>query len=242
MAGRQVPSPNLLGGADSPTHPQVPTRRDLRVAPGAIVFDLGNVLLPFDHLRGCRAAARRSPFTPEEIYRRLWGSGPRQGARMSGLVERFDRGRIGARDFFVQVRRLIDYRGTFGQLHHAWVDIFRANPAMERLVTDLAGRYRLVLLSNTNRSHFEHVRRRYPVVGLIRRRVLSYQVGFLKPDPRIYRLAVRKAGCAPAECLYVDDQPDFVAVGAGLGMMALTFRGARRLRSDLERLGRPGDT
>lgn len=193
----------------------------------AIILDMGNVVLPFDHMRGCRAAARRSPLSADEVYRRIWHS---------GLVEHFDRGEVGAREFFAGVRELIDYRGTLGQLRRCWVEIFRPNPAMDHLVRQLAPRRRLVLLSNINRPHFEHVRRRYPIVRTFRRRVLSYQVGLLKPDPAIYRLAVEKAGCPAAQCVYVDDNPDFAAAAGAVGITGLTFLGVRRLRSDLKRL------
>ena len=194
----------------------------------AIIFDLGNVVLPFDHMRGCRAAARRSPLAPHEIYRRLFGA---------DLVDRFDRGHINGRTFFAEARRLIDYHGPTGDLRRAWVEIFWSNPAMERLVHQLAGRVPLVLLSNVNRAHFQHVRRRYPIVRIFRRRVLSYEVGLLKPDPDIYRIAVSKAGCPATHCVYVDDKPDFARAAAAVGVTGLPFRGARRLRADLKRLG-----
>ena len=194
----------------------------------AVILDLGNVVVPYDHGRACRAAARRSPLAADDILRRLWGS---------GLVNRFDGGRIGPRAFFAEVRRIIDYRGTLADLRRCWVEIFRPNPAMERLVRQLVERYRLALLSNTNRPHFEYVRRRFPIVRTFRRRVLSYEVGLLKPDPAIYRLAVKKTGCVPAECVYVDDHPVLAGAAEAVGMTGLVFRGASRLRADLKRLG-----
>ena len=39
------------------------------------ILDLGNVVVRFDHGRACRAAARRSPLSADDILRRLWGSG-----------------------------------------------------------------------------------------------------------------------------------------------------------------------
>jgi len=199
----------------------------------AVILDLGNVVVRFDHRRACRAAARRSPLSADDILQRLWGS---------GMVNRLDVGRIGSRAFFAEVRRIIDYRGTLADLRRCWVEIFRPSPAMERLVHQLAARYRLVLLSNTNRPHFEYVRRRFPIVRTFRRRVLSYEVGLLKPGPAIYRLAVKKTGCAPAECVYVDDYPVFAAAAEAVGVTGLVFSGARRLRADLRRLGAAVDS
>ena len=217
----------------------------------AIIFDLGNVLLPFDHRRGCRAAARRSALSAEEVYRRLWGT---------QLVERFETGRIGTREFFRRARDLIEYRGTLAELQAAWNDIFRSDPAMDRLLRELAGKRSavsvqrsarnprpetrnpspgLVLLSNTNRSHFAFVRRQFPIVRHFRRRVLSCETHRLKPDAAVFRLAVAKAGVPAESCLYIDDLPEYISAAASLGLRALLFRGARRLRADLRRLGLP---
>jgi HAD superfamily hydrolase (TIGR01509 family) len=192
----------------------------------AVIFDLGNVVLPFDHRRACRAAARGTTLSAEEVYRRVWGT---------DLVRRFDRGDLAPRAFFAELRQLIGYRGRDAELRRAWNDIFRPDPAMARLVRDLAARLPLVLLSNTNRAHFEFVRRRFPVVRLFRRRVLSYEAGLLKPDPAIYRLAVAKARADLGECLYVDDLPAYVTAASALGLLALRFLNARQLRRDVMR-------
>jgi putative hydrolase of the HAD superfamily len=44
--------------------------------------------------------------------------------------------------------------------------------------------------------------------------VISCEVGVEKPDPRIYRFAMEKAGVTPAECLYVGDNYYVDAIGA----------------------------
>lgn len=57
------------------------------------------------------------------------------------------------------------------------------------------------------------VRDRFPV------RVISGVEGIEKPDPRIYKLALERAGVEPAEAVYVGDNPEFdVDPPAALGM------------------------
>lgn len=57
------------------------------------------------------------------------------------------------------------------------------------------------------------VRDRFPV------RVISGVEGIEKPDPRIYELALERAGVEPAEAVYVGDNPEFdVDPPAALGM------------------------
>ncbi|MBU2613369.1 HAD-IA family hydrolase [Patescibacteria group bacterium] len=48
--------------------------------------------------------------------------------------------------------------------------------------------------------------------------------GVAKPDPEIFRLAARRAGVAPEDCLHVGDQPDVDIRGAlAVGMSAIHY-------------------
>jgi putative hydrolase of the HAD superfamily len=52
--------------------------------------------------------------------------------------------------------------------------------------------------------------------------VTSQEVGFNKPDPQIFRAALRKAKLRPVEALYVGDQPQIDVAGAnGAGMLGI---------------------
>jgi putative hydrolase of the HAD superfamily len=60
--------------------------------------------------------------------------------------------------------------------------------------------------------------------------VFSCSVGVAKPDPQIYRIAADRLGVETRECLFVDDQPDFVAGAREAGMDAV------HLGTDIDRL------
>ena len=61
---------------------------------------------------------------------------------------------------------------------------------------------------------------------LIDEAVFSCSVGVAKPSPRIYELAAERLGVDPGDCVFIDDQPDFV-------------RGAVEARMDGYVLGEP---
>jgi HAD superfamily hydrolase (TIGR01509 family) len=65
--------------------------------------------------------------------------------------------------------------------------------------------------------------------------VISAEVGFLKPDPRIYELALQRGGSAPAAALLVDDMPANVEGAVAAGMSAILFRDIDQLRHELAR-------
>lgn len=59
--------------------------------------------------------------------------------------------------------------------------------------------------------------------------LISQAVGFAKPDPRIFRLALNAVPCEPHEAVMVGDSPHRDIAGArGVGMQALWVRTGRR--------------
>lgn len=101
----------------------------------------------------------------------------------------------------------------------------------------MAGRYRLLLLSNTNAIHFEMLRREYPLLRHFHGMVLSHEVHLVKPQPAIFEAAVRLAGCSPEECFYTDDVPEFVDAARTLGIDSEQFRGVEKLERELASRG-----
>jgi epoxide hydrolase-like predicted phosphatase len=68
--------------------------------------------------------------------------------------------------------------------------------------------------------------------------VISAEVGLLKPDPRIYELALQGAGVAPASALLVDDMPANVEGALAVGMSSILFADTDQVRRELaNRLG-----
>ena len=56
--------------------------------------------------------------------------------------------------------------------------------------------------------------------------VISGEVGLRKPDPPIYRLAARRLGLDPADCVFVDDIDTNVAAAEAVGMAGVVHRSA----------------
>jgi putative hydrolase of the HAD superfamily len=63
--------------------------------------------------------------------------------------------------------------------------------------------------------------------------VLSFEVGVVKPDERIYRVCLDRLGADPAETLFVDDRPDNVSAAAALGLQAFRYSDVETLRREL---------
>ena len=69
--------------------------------------------------------------------------------------------------------------------------------------------------------------------------VVSAEVGLAKPDPEVFRLAARRLGLPPAECVFVDDWDVNVGAAREVGMAAILYRADKGddLRVQLSALG-----
>jgi glucose-1-phosphatase len=193
-----------------------------------VIFDLGKVIVPFDFARGYRAMAELCSYAPEEIPRRI-GS--------TDLVRRFECGEVAPEQFVEQLCRTLDLQLEYEHFCRIWSSISLPETLIpESLLQGLKKRYRLLLLSNTNAIHFSMIRESYPLLRHFDDYVLSYEVGALKPSPRIYVEAIARAQCAPEECFFTDDIAEYVAAASKAGMDAVQFQSAAQIEAEL--LGR----
>ncbi|MCM8763672.1 MAG: HAD family phosphatase [Candidatus Omnitrophica bacterium] len=193
-----------------------------------IIFDLGNVLIRFSHSIAAKKLTQYSPYSHEEIHNLIFDS---------NIVSRYETGKIKTKDFFFRLKKLLKLNIGYLELRRIWNEIFFANPPVELIVKKLKGRYRLILLSNINYSHFAYIKEKFPVVGEFDRIILSYRVGFRKPHPLIYKKAIEVSNCLPGEILYIDDRVDLVSAALVLGINALCFRTVGELKKAMGRLG-----
>lgn len=194
---------------------------DIRV----IIFDLGKVIVDFNHQAICKRLAGHCSVTPDEIYKQLFES---------KLEAWFDEGRITPEQFHKEVIRSIGGNVTINSLKKIWNHIFTINAGISALLRSLKKKYRLLCLSNTNVWHFEYCRETFPVLGQFDAFILSYRVGARKPRSRIFREALRAAGTPPHQCVYIDDVPEYVRAAQALGMRGINFTSVEQLKQALK--------
>ncbi len=195
----------------------------------AILFDLGRVLVHFDFRRGYRELEGLCPYTAAEIPQRL---------SQTGLVERFETGKMERREFVEEISRILELRVDYDRFCQIWSCIFTHELLPESMLQGLARRYRMVLLSNTNALHFEMLRGAY---GHLLRHfdelVLSYEVGAMKPRPEIFQAAVAGAQCLPGECFFTDDIAAYVEGARSMGIDAVQFESREQLEGEMRARG-----
>lgn len=88
------------------------------------------------------------------------------------------------------------------------------DPAVLRLVRDLSGRYSTAVVTNGSRRVQRPKLERAGLASAVGPVLISGEVGLRKPDPALFRLALRRAGVAPEDALFVGDHPYEDILGA----------------------------
>jgi FMN phosphatase YigB (HAD superfamily) len=195
--------------------------------PDFMYFDLGNVLLFFDHGLAMRSMAKIAGVDPKRI---------RAIVMESDLQIEYETGLITGETFIERIAAGLGIPLDSREMLQAAADMFIANhqivPVLEhvkRLGIPIG------LLSNTCQAHWEWIlEQRYAsVVDHFGPIILSFEAKSMKPDPHIYRVAEEQAGCPPEKIFFVDDRHDNVEGARKAGWIAEPFTSADRLMDQI---------
>ena len=193
-----------------------------------IICDFGGVICTFDYRIFCERLARRIRRAADEIFAAAFGD---------RLQTDFESGKLSGREYHRAVMVRLDADVPYEEFRPMYGDIFTEVPGTCDLLRRLHRRYPLYLLSDTNEIHFGYVKETVPVLSVFDVFIVSYQVGAMKPDPRIYEEALRRSGLPAGACLFVDDRTLNVEGAMRVGMRALRFESPGALAAELSRLG-----
>ncbi len=97
-------------------------------------------------------------------------------------------------------------------------------PGMEELVKGLkVSGYRVFGLSNWSVETFALVRPVYPVLNLMEDMVISGVEKVMKPDHRIFELALNRFGIKAEETIFLDDNPVNIQAAREMGIKGILF-------------------
>ena len=194
-----------------------------------IIFDMGRVIIPFDFQRGYDRMAPLCGYAASEIPERL---------RSCDLVSQFESGQIEPEAFVEKFSGVLNFQIKYTEFCDIWSSIFLPDTLIpEEMLVALRGRYRLLLLSNTNAIHWEMVKEQYGALRHFHEKVLSFRVGALKPSPRIYQEALRLADARPEECFFTDDIAAYIEGAKQHGIDAVQFENADQIARELRARG-----
>ncbi len=192
-----------------------------------IVFDLGNVLIPFD-------------YTP--MLKKFDELKPGLGNKFSELYKNnyhihrnFESGKLSNDEFLNQMLEWCENTLDEQTFCKHFSEIFTENKAVSSLLPKLKQKdYQLILLSNTNEIHREYGYKNYDFLNHFDKLFLSHQVGFVKPEPEIYKAVQSYTKKNPEEHIFIDDVLEYVEGAKSVGWDAIHFQNYDQLLEDLQ--------
>ena len=196
--------------------------------PRFIYFDLGNVLLYFDHSRAMRKMARVAGVTSEQM----------RSIVLDGTLQvEYETGWISGVQFVSRISDSIGRDLDVADILQAAADMFVPNPQILSVLEKIRElEIPMGLLSNTCEAHWKWIGELgYPQVrGWFAPVILSYEVKSMKPDAHIYREAQHQSGHEAPRIFFTDDRPENVEAAKKAGWMAEVFVNADRLMETVE--------
>jgi putative hydrolase of the HAD superfamily len=195
----------------------------------ALLFDLGKVLVDFDFELGMERFAAKTSLTRPEFELVIWDK---------HWIRRYERGEISTSEYHQHLCERGKLTMGIQEFEEAWSAVFLPELLVpEQLLKNLQQRYPLILVSNTNESHATFISKQYTVFEYFHHRILSHQVGSLKPDYGIYRAAIQASGKEPEALFFADDREENIEAALELGIRAHLFRSVSGLVEALKNEG-----
>jgi HAD superfamily hydrolase (TIGR01509 family) len=194
-----------------------------------VISDLGRVIIFFDNNIFFEKIANYSPYSKEKI-------GELTSAHFD-LVELFDKGEMTPQDFYLRAAEKLGARIDYDTFFSIYNDVFSLNLPVLRIMKRLKRNYRLILLSNTDIMRFGFIKKKFPGIMIFDEYVLSFEVGFMKPHPQIYKEALKRAGYKAKECVFIDDREENIDAAAKLGIDGIHIGPPTNLEAILKEKG-----
>lgn len=195
----------------------------------AIIFDIGRVLIRVNVSLATSGLAEGIALSPQEIWSAL---------EKDPLWLDWQEGRISPRDWHLHVAKRLGGKLSFEEFVQVWNRALDPQPIQDdAFLQKLSREYRLAVLSNTDPLHVAHIESSYEFLSHFPVRIYSCRVGASKPNPLIYKEALRACRVRSEETIYIDDVAAYAEAAERLGMKGVVFRSSDQLQFELRHLG-----
>ena len=198
----------------------------------AVAFDLGGVLIDWN---------------PRHLYHQLFGDPAEMEEFLARVcTEDWHRQHDLGADVTASCQRLAALHPGYRDKIMAWAERgeeMAAGPFEQAVLVlaDLkAAGVRCYALSNMEPGAFAVRCARFPFMAWFDGHVISGLEGVAKPDEEFFRIFLQRYAVEPAGAVFVDDSLRNVEAALALGINAVHYTSADRLRHELQELGTPG--
>ena len=188
-----------------------------------IIFDFGGVILNIDFALTHSAFQNLGVKDLDAKFSQT---------QQSGFFDRFEKGEIAPESFRKEIKHYLSSSISDQELDAAWNKMLLDIPK-QRIdwVLKLKEKYQCVLLSNTNKVHYDYYRGNLESVhgykkfsDLFHKTYFSHEIGMRKPDANIYNYVLEDLKLKPSEVLFIDDTQKNIDAAQKLGWNCILWQ------------------
>ncbi len=198
----------------------------------AVIWDMGGVLLRTENYASRERLAQRLGLSRSELEQLVfWGeSGNRAQLGAITIDQHWENLR---QEFNLSHQAMLDFKEDF------WggdcVDM-----VLIEYIRSLRSSCKTGLLSNAFSNLRQVISEVWKFNDAFDEMIISAEVGLLKPDRRIYYLALDRLGVSPDEAVFVDDFLSNIEGARRVNMQAIHFKSPQQVLAELEELLKGG--
>jgi epoxide hydrolase-like predicted phosphatase len=196
------------------------------MAISAVIWDLGGVLLRTEDLSSRQALADRMGKPCAELENLVFNGDSGDRAQL---------GEISVEEHWENIRQHLGLDAVgIQEFRRQFWEGDQLDLELVNYIRSLRGRYKIGLLSNAFSDLRQVVTSRLSFSDAFDDMVISAEVNLVKPDARIYQVALQRLGVTAQEAVFIDDMLRNVEGARSQGMKAIHFRQRSQAMAELE--------
>ena len=193
----------------------------------AVIFDLGGVLIFYNHMIAARKMSRLIRFPKEKIFAFL-----NENKEFNVSYELKSSPKI----YWGIAEKELGKKIPISDFEKFWNTIFWPNKKMILFARKIKKKYKIALLSNTGNLHGSYLSKKYHLQEIFSVIIYSYKVKTRKPNRKIYEIALKKLHVKPREAIFIDDKKPNVKGAEKVGIHGVLFRNSKQAIRDVDKI------
>ncbi|HAN18846.1 MAG: hypothetical protein A2X13_07900 [Bacteroidetes bacterium GWC2_33_15] len=191
-----------------------------------IIFDLGGVIINLDTQKTATEMKKlgfADPASPAGGFEKSYTL-----TNQTNLFDLLEKGLISPVQFRAEIRKYISNPVSDEMIDSVWNAMLLDFPKDRiELIGKTRKNYRVFLLSNTNKIHFDKYSSDFKTGygfnfnSLFEQAYYSFEIGYRKPDLEIFRYVLKHSNMIPEETLFIDDSEINIKAAQSAGLQTL---------------------
>ena len=190
-----------------------------------IIWDIGGVLVRTENHKPRQRLADRYGMARGELEQIVFG-GTEDNPAQLGFISYEQHWRNLTLRFGLDEKQTAAFRDQFfgGDV---------VDRELARVIRHLGRDHSVAALSNAFSNMRTMMKDVWKIADLFYPIIISAEVGLMKPDPAIYRLALERSGCKAEETVFIDDSAINVEAAEDIGMNGIQFLSRQQTLNEL---------